>query len=105
MVNTIIFPSDFYNKQLVDSALKAEYEAAAATGLFRIILFSYDKLTAEGVVEINDTIQEECTAVYRGWMLKPDQYSLLYEELSNRRIHLVTSPEQYQLMHVFPECV
>lgn len=102
MVNTLIFPSDFYNKRSVDPALRGEYEAAVATGLFRIILFSYDKLTAEGVVEISDTTSEECTAVYRGWMLKPDQYSLLYEELSNRRIHLVTSPEQYQLMHVFP---
>ena len=101
MVNTLVFPSDFYNKRSVDPALRAEYEAAVATGLFRIILFSYDKLAAEGVVEISDTTSEECTAVYRGWMLKPDQYSLFYEELLKRRIRLVTSPEQYQLMHVF----
>ena len=41
-------------------------------------------------------------AVYRGWMMKPEQYERFYEELRRNGIELVTTPREYALMHVFP---
>lgn len=42
MVKTILFPSSYFSIRNVDEDLKAEYDAAVDTGLFEIILFSYD---------------------------------------------------------------
>jgi hypothetical protein len=38
----------------------------------------------------------------RGWMMKPGQYKLFYEELHSYNICLITKPDEYTLMHVFP---
>ena len=43
MINTLLFPSSYFSIKNVDEDLKAEYDAATETGLFDIILFSYDK--------------------------------------------------------------
>lgn len=41
-------------------------------------------------------------AVYRGWMMKPEQYEEFYAALLRNGIELVTTPKEYTLMHVFP---
>ena len=38
----------------------------------------------------------------RGWMMKPENYRLLYEELLKQNIRLATSPDEYEQMHIFP---
>ena len=38
----------------------------------------------------------------RGWMMKPEQYTTFYEKLYSHNIRLVTTPEEYNLMHIFP---
>ena len=41
-------------------------------------------------------------------MMKSDQYERFYNLLLDNNIRLVTEPEQYRLMHIFPnvyECV
>ena len=34
--------------------------------------------------------------------MKPEQYKLFYEKLLEKNIRLVTDPDQYRLMHIFP---
>lgn len=102
MVDMILFPSDFFRTTRVDEDLRAEYNAALSTGLFKVVLFEYNQWCNEGKLVIKDPPNEMRTAVYRGWMMKPEQYKDFYNLLLGKNIRLVTEPEQYKLMHVFP---
>lgn len=102
MVNTIVFPSSFFDIHKVDEDLQEEYDAAMETGLFDVIIFGYEKWFDEGKLVLANMPLEEVTAVYRGWMMKPEQYTQFYYQLRERGICLVTDPETYTTMHVFP---
>ncbi len=102
MVDFILFPSSFFSVTKVDEDLQKEYDAVLATGLFEVALFGYDKWFNEDKLVIRNVPEEERSAVYRGWMMKPEQYGRFYNLLLERNIRLVTGPEQYRLMHIFP---
>ncbi len=102
MVDFILFPSSFFSVTKVDEDLQKEYDAVLATGLFEVALFGYDKWFNEDKLVIQNVPEEERSAVYRGWMMKPEQYGRFYNLLLERNIRLVTEPEQYRLMHIFP---
>lgn len=102
MVETVLFPSGYFDAGTIDSDLRAEYEAALDTGLFKVILFSYEKWFDEGCLSLTEIPEAPIMAVYRGWMMKPEQYAAFYESLRRRNITLVTTPEMYSLFHVFP---
>ncbi len=108
MVDMILFPSSYFNASKVDEDLQKEYEAVLATGLFKTAVFGYDKWFNEGKLIISGEPSEEHYAVYRGWMMKPEQYERFYKLLQEKNIKLVTDPAQYKLMHIFPnvyDCV
>lgn len=46
---------------------------------------------------------EVSTFIYRGWMLRPSQYRLLYEALVGKGIRLINDPAAYQHCHFLPE--
>lgn len=102
MVDLILFPSSFFSMKKVDEDLENEYEAAKATGLFDIILFGYDKWINEEVLVLNDTPSTMRKAIMRGWMMKPEQYKKFYHALIEKNIELITSPKEYEQMHIFP---
>ena len=101
-VETILFPSSYFNSKEVDEDLKAEYDAVIETGLFDVVIFSYDKLFNEGVLRLNKKVDNVTMTVYRGWMMKPEMYKDFYERLISENIRLITSPEEYDLFHIFP---
>jgi hypothetical protein len=47
---------------------------------------------------------EPVTSIYRGWMMTPSQYRVLYEALAGRNIRLINDPDQYRHCHPLPEC-
>lgn len=102
MIDTLLFPSSVFNRAQVDEDLKAEYDAALSTGLFKVILFSYEDWFHNGIIVIRNASDEMRSAIYRGWMMKPEQYEKFYNGLIEHNIKLVTKPEQYKLMHIFP---
>ncbi len=102
MIDTLLFPSSVFDKLQVDEDLKAEYDAALSTGLFKIILFSYEDWFHNGRIVIRNIPADMKPAIYRGWMMKPKQYENFYYGLREHNIKLVTEPEQYKLMHIFP---
>lgn len=102
VVDLILFPSSFLNSLKVDDDLQNEYDAALATKLFGATLFDYDKWFNDSKLIIHSAPDTERLAIYRGWMMKPDQYEKFYNLLLERNIRLVTGPEQYRLMHIFP---
>ena len=79
MVSTLLFPSSFYDLRKVDEDMQQEYDAALETGLFRVILFSYDDWFNRGKLKLSDEPQTDTHAVYRGWMMKPEQYQACLE--------------------------
>lgn len=102
MVDTILFPSSFFNISKVDEDLQAEYDAVISTGLYQIVLFGYDQWFNEGRLVVNGAPDEMRLTVYRGWMMKPEQYERFYNLLLEQNIRLVTKPKQYKRMHIFP---
>lgn len=102
MVNTIVFPSSFFDIRKVDEDLQEEYDAVMETGLFDVVIFGYEKWFDEGKLVLANVPSEEVGAVYRGWMMKPEQYGEFYSQLRERGICLATHPETYTAMHVFP---
>ncbi|MDE6425225.1 MAG: ATP-grasp domain-containing protein [Ruminococcus sp.] len=102
MTNTILFPSSYFSIKEVDEDLKKEYEAVKETGLFDVILFGYDQWFNDGKLVLSYSPSLPCNAVMRGWMMKPEQYALFYAKLYSHNIRLITTPEEYTLMHIFP---
>jgi len=102
MINMILFPSSYHSLSEVDEDLKKEYDAVRAVGTFDIVLFGYAQWFDEGRLVVKDAPAEERLAVYRGWMMKPEQYERFYALLLTKHIRLVTEPRHYRLMHIFP---
>lgn len=101
-VKMILFPSSYFDINKVDEDLQKEYDAVLQTGLFDVSFFSYDKWFNENKLVVTDIPDEETLAVYRGWMMQPEQYARFYNLLLDKNIRLITDPKQYELMHIFP---
>lgn len=99
----VLFPSDYFDKNKVDEDLKKEYEAVLQTGLFDVFLFGYDDWFNQGVLKLNVKADGPIKAVYRGWMMTPDQYSGFESELKKRDIEVVVNSREYRNMHSFPD--
>ncbi len=100
-----IFCSEPFYPNEVDYAYKTEAETVVEKG-FEYELFSFEGLTENKVssaVRFVKSSEKEQTAVYRGWMLKPDVYEILYNELKSRNLKLINSPEEYKHCHYLPE--
>ena len=102
MIGTILFPSSLSDVTRVDEELAREYAAARETGLFQVILFSCDDWFKNGEIILSETPKTETAAVYRGWMMKTDLYRDFYIRLLEKNISLITDPDMYTLMNIFP---
>ena len=101
-MKTLLFPSDYFNRNEVDQDMKKEYDAAMTTGLFDVLLFGYDEWFNENRLVLSNESEATTDVVYRGWMMTPEKYRSFYDTLLKHNIKLVTSPDSYQLMHAFP---
>lgn len=99
----LLFPSDYFDKNQVDADLKEEYQTAENLKLYQIILFDYEKFFHENQIRLSQKPENPEIGIYRGWMMKPEQYQHFYQELLKYKIKLLNTPEQYQRMHLFPE--
>lgn len=99
---TVIFPSSYFSANSPDEEISGEFAAVRETGLFETALFSNEKWTHRGELAVSVSPALPVSAVYRGWMMKPCQYREFYEKLRNKNIYLVTSPEEYERFHIFP---
>lgn len=102
MIQTVLFPSSFFSLNKVDEDLQTEYDAVKNTGLYNVIFFGYERWFHDGKLVLNTPPNEMITAVYRGWMMPPDQYDAFYQKLLEQKIQLITSPKEYRQFHVFP---
>lgn len=99
----VLFPMDYFDRKCVDPELKKEYDAAKATGCYdRLFLFDFDLWRNERRLSLSIYPYYPSRTVYRGWMMKPEEYEAFYNELRWNNIILITSPEEYNRFHVFP---
>ena len=82
--------------------MREEYAAALDTGLFQVILFNYDEWLAGDRIRMTKQDVITDNIIYRGWMLKPEEYAELYSQMKVRGISLLVSPSDYTSMHLFP---
>lgn len=79
----------------VDPDYLEEWEAAGRHG-FERGLVSFEDLTGGEPLR---RLPPQGLCLYRGWMLRPEQYDRLYQALDGRMVH---TPEQYRFCHLFP---
>src|SRR5438046_10269226 len=101
-MNILFCDNPLDNKPTIDLDYEDEFISAKQNG-FATHLFSYDTLTKDKDAEFalrrikrSDTEQK---IIYRGWMLKPRQYSLLYNLLWAKNFKLINSQTEYQNCH------
>jgi hypothetical protein len=102
----LIYCADPLRPHEPDSAYQEEIAAAEAVGL-AYALVSYEALVdagdAEAAVRRVPKHSSPVTAVYRGWMLRPEQYARLYDALAERDVLLINDPVAYRHCHYLPE--
>ncbi|HLI70927.1 MAG TPA: ATP-grasp domain-containing protein [Ktedonobacteraceae bacterium] len=101
-----IFCSDYWNPLAPDSAYEDEVNAVQKLGL-SYSLIDFEVLVEQGDAERSvrrvEPANVEETAVYRGWMLKPQMYERLYHALREKGLALINTPEAYKHCHYLPE--
>ena len=102
---TIIFCADPLQPNRPDRAFAAEVEAAENAGLSWQIV-NFERLTrdqnASRAIARVDAATSPGLAIYRGWMLRPDDYRALYDALQTRNLLLINSPDAYRHCHLLP---
>jgi len=100
----IIFCADPLSSKCVDSDYAHEAKAAAACSL-SYSLISYEALVSENEINFagRRITMPVSPAFYRGWMMTPEKYTVLYHALEHKGIKRINSPTQYQHCHHLPE--
>ncbi|HFI0796038.1 TPA: ATP-grasp domain-containing protein [Streptococcus suis] len=101
MKPVLLFPSDVFQKNQVDEGLQAEYEAAKE--YFEILLFDNLSWFEDGKLKLSKKLEKRQMCIYRGWMMKPEDYRNFFEQLAENGLDLVTQPKEYEALHLFPK--
>lgn len=97
----ILFPSDPFNKLIADEAYVEEMRAAQAAGI-ACHLFSLEDFLM-GEFKVRPALTEGEEVLYRGWMLRPEEYAMLHNAIVTRGGVPISNPSQYRLCHYLPE--
>lgn len=103
----IIFCDSGFSHKEVDYFYEKEYQAAGTLGLSTAFI-SFEALKKGQVDQAvrrvaPQTGPQRVPALYRGWMLRPEQYTALYQALLAKNIQLITDPTAYRWAHHLPE--
>lgn len=99
----ILLPCEPFNRREVDPDFEPERQAAKAAGLETALIDHSRVLEGAAAAAVARTPEGAGLAVYRGWMLKPNQYEAMYVALLSRGIALINTSEQYRTCHYLPE--
>jgi hypothetical protein len=106
MVFVILFPADSLERAQVERDYEAEWQAAREAG-FATTIFDFDGLrrgeNIETVLRRVPRNEAPQTLIYRGWMLRGDEYGRLFDGLEERGWNLINDPKAYRFAHHLPE--
>ncbi len=99
----LLVPSDPLQPRRPDEHFQEEATAARSAG-FRVELVDHDALCREGGADdaVSRIARGDSGDVYRGWMLRSEQYAAFAEALGARGVTLRTSARQYRQAHELP---
>lgn len=98
----ILFPCDYFDIKKVDRDYEYEYQQAICFPEFKVAFYNYDQFVSEGILKFYPADLEEGICIYRGWMLQPEKYLRLYQELAGKGLYLINTPAEYENCHEFP---
>lgn len=104
----ILFLESSLSKGSVDECYQSEYDAATELSIPTIFI-NFEDLTSSDESRVVKAFrkfkkfEQPQNCIYRGWMLTPTQYNLLYENLQKFNITLINNVEQYQNCHYLPD--
>ena len=100
---TILFPGDYFSLNTPSDNFAAELNAVVACGGLDAALFNFDEYIEGSPLRLNKPVGE-CARllIYRGWMMKPEQYGRFHNDLVSLGFDPLTSPGSYEKMHCFP---
>lgn len=102
----ILFCQSPLQENKVDEDFEEEFLFAKRNG-FCTIFFSFEDLTSLDRFSVATRkikpVDKLAKVIYRGWMLTPKQYSILYESLMAKNYQLINSVEEYQKCHYLPD--
>ena len=103
MKATILFPGDYFSLNEPNDNFTQELDAVIATDGLEAALFNYDEFIEGERLVLNKTVDHlPALLIYRGWMMKPEQYQRFYDKLVELGFDPLVSPLCYEKMHCFP---
>jgi hypothetical protein len=100
----IIYCDSVFDNKAIEPDYENEKESAIKAG-FTFSLISFEELTGNNISKalkfVKKTELKEY-AIYRGWMLTPNQYKELYDALLLKNIQLINTPSEYEHCHYLP---
>ena len=96
---TILFPSDYFNRNKIDAELEQEYKAAIKAG-FNVMLFDYFSWFESRKLVLNQDSNSDLI-LYRGWMMKPELYCEFEKQLKGLGYYLIVDSSSYKRLHEF----
>lgn len=101
----VVFCADPFDTRRPDDAYAGEAAAVEQLGA-PYALIDYEALVHDDPAQAVRRVTERASstlALFRGWMLRPARYALLYNALAARGLRLTNSPAAYVHAHHFPE--
>ncbi len=102
----ILFCESPFERGRVDEDFEDQF-LSVKENEFGTLLFSFEDLISDDrfsmatkrIIPSNELTQ----VIYRGWMLTPKQYSILYNDLLSKNYKLINTVEEYQNCHYLPD--
>ncbi|MBI1306950.1 MAG: hypothetical protein GC181_10140 [Bacteroidetes bacterium] len=102
----ILFCESPLDTNQVDEDFADQYFSAKENG-FETLLFNFEELiSSDGCSSATKKLKPKdyvVDTIYRGWMLTPNQYSILYNQLLTKNYKLINTSEEYQNCHYLPD--
>lgn len=95
----MLYPENPLYPNLVDSVYRKESTTARSYALLNYELLTENEVRVKGLAQNGKIVR----MMYRGWMIPPEQYEILYDHLAAMGVYLVNTPEQYKHCHCLPE--
>ncbi len=102
----ILFCESPFQANKVDENFEDQFISAKKTG-FETLLFTFEDLVSVDKISVATKRiipnTDLVSVIYRGWMLTPEQYSILYNDLLSKNFKLINTVEEYQNCHYLPD--
>ena len=95
----MLYPADPLDSQFVDVTYREEAVNAGNYALINFELLLKNEFDVKGIDQNGKIVR----MMYRGLMISPETYELLYNKLAESGVYLINTPQQYRHCYCLPE--